>query len=114
MPYPKRHRASCAQVCRANVCIGPEGEMYRCEHYFGDKSQVIGDIITGLYYNSVDNAYYIFKHRKSCKSCKYFPLCMGGCLDDRVNGHFSIACEKFKRGMLEMQQHKLKLINQSK
>ena len=110
-PYPKRRKVSCLQVCRANVCIGPEGELYRCEHYFGDLSKVIGDVDRGLYNNETDNRYYNIEHKQICRECKYFPLCMGGCLDDRVSGHFSIDCKSFIRGMLEMQQHKLKHIN---
>lgn len=110
-PYPKRRKVSCLQVCRANVCIGPEGELYRCEHYFGDISKVIGDVDNGFYNNSVDDRYYNVEKKRICKECKYFPLCMGGCLDDVVSGHFSIDCSSFKKGMLEMQQHKLKHIS---
>ena len=106
-PYPRRRPTSCLQACRANLCIGPLGEFYRCEHYFGDDKSVIGDIENGLYYNAIDNQFYELKHDSDCKNCKFFPLCLEGCIDDRVKDRRIICCDKYKDSFIQMQINKI-------
>lgn len=74
VPYPKRRIMSCLQMCVANACIGPQGELYRCEHYFGDSSAIIGNVKTGLYYNQADRKFYNFKHLSKCLKCVFSLL----------------------------------------
>ena len=105
---PKRRISGCLQSCRANVCIGPEGEFYRCEHYFGDKLARIGDVDNGYYCNGFDNRYYVDTHMEKCLGCAFFPLCMGGCIDDRVNDRRIINCDKMRRGLIGMQLSAIK------
>ena len=105
---PERKLSSCLQSCRANVCIGPQGELYRCEHCFGDANACIGDVYNGYYYNEADNKYYNISHSQKCINCNFLPICMEGCLNDRVNWKCIINCDKLKKNMVEMQRKILK------
>ncbi len=111
LPVPKRRISSCLQVCCANACIGPHGELYRCEHYFGNNKAIIGDVSQGRYCNSFDRKYYKFEHLKKCLQCKFFPLCMGGCLDDHVNKRHVIDCESYCDSLIERKYKQINLIN---
>ena len=70
---------SCGLLKSKNSVIGPDGELYYCEHDLGINERVIGDIWNGIYYNE----YYMKKlqpvHLEKCSTCKIFPLCLTGC-----------------------------------
>ena len=99
---PKRRGASCLSSCISNPCIGPNGEIYQCEHHFGIKQTEIGSIINGYYYGESNAKYLQFKHYNKCLNCKFFPVCLGGCLDDKVNGRSMINCSKYKNRLLDL------------
>jgi uncharacterized protein len=100
--YPCYHGATCNNVCSANLCVGPEGELYQCEHYFGMEDQTIGNVVDGCDYNDTKMKYLREEHYDKCLKCRFFPSCMGGCLDDKVNHHDMIDCEKYTEEMEDM------------
>ena len=99
---PKRRYTTCATVCRYNCCIGPDGELYRCEHYFGDVKKVIGTVFDGYFNNEQDLRYLFFQHPDVCKACSMFPICLGGCMNDAMNGEISLSCEALKNRWIDM------------
>ena len=49
----------CGQFAMNNLCIGPNGEIYKCEHDFGYSDRTIGHVLSGVFY--------IIKLRKNVK-----------------------------------------------
>ncbi len=103
--YPKRKVTSCGYIRTYNACIGPEGELYKCEHCFGNLSMIAGDIWHGWFHNSVESLYCStidIRINGECKKCKYLPVCMGGCANDFVLHSLGQDCETFKRLQLKL------------
>lgn len=69
----------CSLSCYKNFAIGPHGELYKCEHYFGQKDKIVGDVSVGLYYNDE-----FFNHIEGvqdplCEVCSVYPVCKSNC-----------------------------------
>lgn len=95
--FPKRRVTSCGYIKSCNSCIDYLGNMYRCEHCFGDKNSIIGDVLNGHYYNKIEYLYWTtIDKRKKCMSCPYLPVCMGGCVHDYVCGLIGQECSEYK------------------
>jgi len=96
----KRRPISCGLIKAAyNACIGPCGEMYKCEHSFGNDSMIAGDIWHGKFYNDAELAYYTTIDnplKTKCHQCSHLPVCMGGCQNDNVTGFKNFDCEALK------------------
>lgn len=69
----------CEQQTLNCFCIGPEGELYKCERDFGDSSKVVGSVFSGLNYSDHLLKFFDPGVYEKCKSCKLFPVCLGGC-----------------------------------
>ena len=98
---PKRRCTTCLSVCSPNYCIGPEGELYRCEHHFGSSEHVVGTVRDGRSYSAADVAYLEHRHRPECLACEMFPVCLGGCPNDSLGGEGALACDEFKRHLID-------------
>ncbi len=90
----------CGQYTANNFCIGPNGEIYKCEHDFGIKEKVVGDIVNGLYYNDFYMEYMNMPYNEKCKDCKFFPICLGGCPQDRYLSKTNYHCEYSEKHIL--------------
>jgi uncharacterized protein len=99
---PCRRCTTCLNICGPNLCIGPEGEFYRCEHHFGDLSKVAGSVKRGRLMIGPGVGYLMFRHPQQCLDCSMFPVCLGGCMNDAKLGKPVIACDAFKVRMLEL------------
>ncbi len=99
---PKRRGTTCLSVCSANACIGPEGELYQCEHHFGRPEFVIGNIFDGTFYGENKQKYLTFAHYPKCKTCQMFPICLGGCMDDMINHRDIIDCKAYCQRLIEL------------
>lgn len=104
---PRRRTTTCLSVCHTNPCIGPDGSLYRCEHHFGDKEYVVGNVKTGIDYSSLDMYYMQFTHRDECKECVYFPICLGGCMNDYRGDDTILDCERLKKQFKNMLFYKI-------
>jgi radical SAM protein with 4Fe4S-binding SPASM domain len=104
----KRRPVTCGLINASyNACIGPHGELYKCEHSFGIDSMVTGDIWHGRFYNDAETAYYTtvdHPSKEKCTKCNHLPVCMGGCQNDYVIGFVNFNCDVLKKF-----QYKLKL-----
>lgn len=69
----------CGLRRNSSFVIGPNGELYKCEHDIGNNQHVVGDIHNGYYYNNYLMDYISSKIQEKCKTCKLLPICMGGC-----------------------------------
>jgi len=83
----------CNQFSFNSFCIGPTGEIYKCEHDFERKGCVIGNITTGLYYNDFLEEYMNQPVADCCKECKIFPICLGGCPNYKYHSKQKHSCE---------------------
>jgi uncharacterized protein len=86
---PKRLHQSCGILRNCNICVGPSGELYKCNLLLGDGSHITGDVWHGRYYNDAENVFLttIEAHSNECYRCVYLPICMGGCLAHRMLGY---------------------------
>ncbi len=99
---PRRRGTTCLSVCNSNACIGPEGEIYQCEHHFGIPESVIGTIFDGAFYSENKQKYLTFTHYPKCKVCPIFPVCLGGCMDDMVNCRNMIDCTAYRQRIIDL------------
>jgi len=108
---PARTNSFCKLASYMGGCVGPNGELYRCEHNIGVQNRIVGDVVTGYYYNNPDSDFLNFEHDRRCLSCSIFPICLGGCKNDIINGTVAIDCDTYievsKRRILEYTLTKL-------
>lgn len=88
--------ASCGYMVHDRCLIGNDGYLYRCEHQINDKRFAIGDLKNGFYHNKVDNQMIFNELPEKCKKCSVMPICMGGCVSDRLYHEKFISCNYFK------------------
>ena len=91
---------NCGLIKVSNICIGPNGEFYKCEHSFGIDSMIIGNIWQGRFFNLAERAYYTMVDdpiKIKCSQCEYLPVCMGGCANDHITGFVCFDCENYKQ-----------------
>lgn len=103
-----------ATFCFAQIAnsflIDPDGDLYRCFNYAGDKSRAMGNIQhTVTYQHPEFNHLFSFDpfEDSQCRSCNILPICMGGCPSRRADRQLSgdEACDSWKynlRPMLEL------------
>ena len=68
--------------------IDPDGELYRCFNYAGDKSHSIGNLADPLNLLHPEfNHLFNFDpfENKACRSCNILPICMGSCPSRRTD-----------------------------
>ena len=88
--YPKK--IWCNQFTLNSFCIGPSGELYKCENDFGRNERIIGDLSTGLYYNEYLENFMNQSIAERCKKCKILPICLGGCPNYRFHSTNNYLC----------------------
>lgn len=84
---PARRLSSCGSIRNTNGTIGPDGQLYRCEHCLNRSEWSIGNVSTGEEYNSVDLQFMHYSCDEKCSSCKGFPICVGGCVASQLLHH---------------------------
>ena len=67
-------RRYCSMSSKFYFAVDPEGYIYKCSNYLGEKNKSIGDIYSGV---PNDNMFGILEER--CYQCKYVGVCNGGC-----------------------------------
>lgn len=91
-----RITCACSLTSRIGICVGPDGELYRCQRHMGNKAHTIGNVWSGRTESSFEKQFYEGGHFKECLSCIFLPLCLGGCPHFSVQGKQSVACSGFK------------------
>ena len=82
IPAPRWISCGLSQV--NGVIVDPEGYLYRCAHLIGHKDHIIGHLKTGHFYNDEDMKFLDVEYAEKCKKCNLFPICMGGCVFERM------------------------------
>ena len=105
-----------------NFSIDPDGDVYPCPNFVGDKKYLIGSIYSGLNEKYTDIR--LKKLDSQCYDCKYLGLCNGGCLSMKllfntnkclfyktnhiINGSYMIA--KYENNTFKRDNLKIKFI----
>jgi uncharacterized protein len=100
-----RKSTHCAFVCMDTICIGPYGELYKCEHDFGNVSRIMGDVWHDRYYSNSEYKFYSgldSPEKIKCFKCKYAPICVGGCMSHNINGYNGFDCEAYGKLQLRL------------
>ena len=92
---PSKIATACGAMRNFTCVIGPEGELYRCEHCLGMSEWIIGTVDDGFYRNAVDMKFLNNKTQKRCLECNVWPVCAGGCLGDRILNGFEFDCVSY-------------------
>ena len=72
--------------------IGPDGNVYICEHQIGKEDYIEGNIRDINSLNRVGTIWDIDKIVDDCSSCEYLPACLGRCTSQRYIDN--IDCQK--------------------
>lgn len=107
------HVSPCKNICRYNACIGPDGELYPCEHYFGDSRYICGNIFSGLNDTDISNSFREAQipEGKGCEDCALFPICLGGCPDDNIHSRNIIECDKYREHLIDRKLLEIRIHN---
>lgn len=65
----------CGIAKRNNFVIDYEGNLYKCEHYIGDKTQIVGNVIDGVYFNDIYQKSIKLPTDVRCQTCNILPYC---------------------------------------
>ena len=112
---PSPTTAACmAQLISASV-VDPDGDLYRCFNYVGDKAHACGNLATDADYRHPEFlrlfTFDPFSNER-CRECLVLPLCMGGCPSRRLDRNITAEqqCESWRFNLEPM----LDLIAQSR
>lgn len=114
-------KGPCPLRCRNSLVIGPDGNIYKCLEFLGDKTKRIGNITNfsiNLYKQSESALAYSPFDDEKCKDCSVLPICGGGCPIDRQklkSGELKSVCsyEKNKLDSILMRLYQQRLENKS-
>ncbi|MEW5797000.1 MAG: SPASM domain-containing protein [Candidatus Zixiibacteriota bacterium] len=112
---PSPTTAACmAQLISAYV-VDPDGDLYRCFNYVGDKAHACGNLTQDADYRHPEFLrLFTFDpfSNKRCRECRVLPLCMGGCPSRRLDRDITAEqqCESWRFNLEPM----LDLIAQSR
>ncbi len=102
MPFPS-FGSGCSATTVNGYVVGPRGELYKCWNHIGRKEKEVGHIGKEISMNALYISYLTesFENDAQCREqCKLLPICMGGCVDIRINykkGTFpAIDCTRWK------------------
>ena len=70
---------SCYGWDMTTFAIGPDGELYNCQHELGQKEYEIGNITSGVHITEALVNEHLTDISKQCEDCVYLPICQGGC-----------------------------------
>lgn len=83
--------AHCLIGSEYNYVIGADGNIYKCNEHVDNISKSIGNVQTGIKGKIVG----IEEIDETCKECKMFPICQGGCPQRKGDSFAKCQIEKF-------------------
>lgn len=75
-------KGPCPLRSMSDICIAPDGEIYKCLEHIGDRIHSIGNIKEGCInlYRQADLALTALPfENEECRNCEILPICGGGC-----------------------------------
>ena len=71
----------------------------------------MGDVYTGSYYSDMEMDFYSEIPEKCMQeACKFLPMCLGGCANERLHKHHIRDCEQVKEKHLLLLKTYLELV----
>lgn len=92
---------SCGYVGYGSYIIDTDGTLKKCERHIGLSKMVIGDLINGKYYNSVERDFQNGEMEGSCADCNIYPICRGGCKERKLKGE-KLNCAVQRRSIMDL------------
>lgn len=92
IPAPRWISCGLSQV--NGLIVSPEGYLYRCAHLIGHKNHVIGHLKTDQVFNEENMRFLNVNYDEKCIKCKMFPICMGGCVFERMLNNNEAVCRE--------------------
>lgn len=91
--YPVREDCLCTACLINSFVIAPQGDLYKCWNDIGRKNLVIGNVNDKKMIGNHDLlCEYAINHNKfadpRCLECFMFPVCSGGCPNNRLNNQY--------------------------
>ena len=75
----KPRTLSCYGWDMTTFAIGPDGNLYNCQHELGQKEYATGNITADLHITDTFVSEHFVDISAQCKECVYLPVCQGGC-----------------------------------
>lgn len=69
----------CGFKSKNNVVIGPDGNVYKCQHYLDQEDKVVGNLENDCKNKKVLEEFYHPKNSEICKKCNLYPVCRYNC-----------------------------------
>lgn len=109
---PKIRRMFCGMENCMQYVIGPEGELYKCEHSVGKAEEIVGDLDTGTYSSDLEMQFYAPVPQKCIEAaCPFLPMCLGGCANERLHTGHPCDCAQEKEKQLQLLSTYLELLH---
>lgn len=94
---PKVALGFCVAKNKNCFVVGPTGELFRCNLDDLNQETATGNVITGLDKNTIYNTFINLKLDEKCTTCRYLPICHGGCpTEKKFQSSSNDQCLKFK------------------
>ncbi|MBE5745964.1 MAG: SPASM domain-containing protein [Clostridiales bacterium] len=79
----KKHKISpisfdplfCGFKSKNNVAIGPNGDIYKCQHFINDVDKIVGYVDSNKQNAEILKEFYDPKNNKLCEKCSLYPVC---------------------------------------
>lgn len=91
-----RRLCFCNSMKNSHFVVGPDGNIYKCEHELGRPEQIIGDVNNGFYFNKANSQFYDTPLEEKCMECSFLPFCWGGCPSARIIYKKDVDCDSIK------------------
>ena len=95
----------CNAVRKNSYVIYPNGDLFKCTH-LTDKDDCVGNIDSS---KVINNKFSNIDLKKKCTSCKFLPLCQGGCVSNKNENSCSTNCYVYKDSVNAVLNSVLKL-----
>ena len=105
--YPGQYFNECTIRNEVAISFDPTGRAYKCWEVIGDKRYSIGQLdadgrLSNINETNINRQLYGADQldNKTCRECRYLPLCNGGCPIQRIQNEFengkNICCTHYK------------------
>lgn len=92
IPAPRWISCGLSQV--NGLVVDPEGYLYRCAHLIGHKKHSVGHLKTDQVFNEENMRFLNASYDEKCTKCQMFPICMGGCVFERMLNNNEAVCRE--------------------
>lgn len=83
---PKPIYGVCSAISPFSFLIDPLGDLYKCWNDVSRKEFRVGNVYTGVEYNTALSKYLNYEavNQEKCMHCSVLPLCLGGCPNENI------------------------------